>query len=299
MTWKDDLTAHHMRAYIGGLQLPKPTLDEFDHLMQLPNKGKDTAYDPFRALFRTIHDDTDSLVSIIRISLQRIREGTLDEDLMQKRVTFWRSLLHRLNFNLGELDQNLKGFSQFVFESGPEVTQVSEKLAQDTRQTLRTCMELIERSARSLLSEMQIVDSRRSIAEAESVSKLTELAFVFIPLSFVVSLFSMQIHELDDGVPLYQFTLVAIGFVVVAYAVRLSIRSSQLVEYKNKIFLQMRDESNLQYNEAIPTHEFVVWASWTISGQIIKILYAAVWVIGPLVLVLGAVATVLSPIVLL
>jgi Mg2+ and Co2+ transporter CorA len=66
------------------------------------------------------------------------------------------------------------------------------------------------------------VDSRRSITEAECVSKLTELAFVFIPLSFVASLFSMQVHELDGGVPLYQFAPVAISVVVVAYIVRLA-----------------------------------------------------------------------------
>ncbi|KAF1357261.1 hypothetical protein EJ07DRAFT_181443 [Lizonia empirigonia] len=205
----------------------------------------------------------------------------MDEDLMQERVTFWRSLLHRLNFNLGELDQEM-----------------SEKLVLDTRQTLRICMELIDRSGRSLLSDMSIIDSRRSIAEAESVSKLTELAFAFIPLSFVASLFSIQVHELGGGVPLFQSTLGAIDFVVVAYGVRLSIRSSRLIEYKNKIFLQMRGESELHYNEAIPTHKSIVWASSTMDGQIFKIIHAAVWVVGPLVLILGVFAVVLSPIVL-
>lgn len=37
-------------------------------------------------------------------------------------------------------------------------------------------MELVEKSSRPLLAEMQITGNRRGIAEAESVSKLTELA---------------------------------------------------------------------------------------------------------------------------
>ncbi|KAF9691657.1 hypothetical protein EKO04_010436 [Ascochyta lentis] len=301
--WNDaTFVTKHMRAYIESLQIPKPTLDELDHHLSLPSKGKDTLWDPFRALFRAMHDDSHSLVDIIRTSLQRIREGTLDEDLMQKRVTFWRGLLHRLNFNLGELEQNLRAFEQFVYESETNIRRAelpSEKLARETRETLHNCMMLIDRSSHSLLAEMQIVDSRRSIAEAESVSKLTELAFVFIPLSFVASLFSMQVHELDGGVPAYQFALVAIGFVMVAYAVRLSIRSSHLVEYKNRVFVKIRDDSRLQYNESIPTHTFLSWVSLNFGGAILKGAKNFTSVFAPLILIVAIVAGILSPIVLL
>ena len=302
----DTFTAPHMRAYIESLQIPTSTLDEFEYLLQLPAKGKETAYDPFQALFRAIHDDTLSLVDIIRGSLRRIREGTLDEDLMQRRVTFWRSLLHQLNFSLTEFDQRLREFMHFAYDSethplsfDPRTELPSEKLVKDIRQTLRSCMDLIDKSSDSLRAEMQIVDSRRSIAEAESVSKLTELAFVFIPLSFVASLFSMQVHELDGGVPLYQFVLVAIAFVIVAYAVRLSIRSSGIIEYKNKTFNQIRDEAQLQYNEPIPTHTFLAWFGTATAGAVFKITKNFIAVFVPLILVLAVIAAILSPIVLL
>lgn len=195
--------------------------------------------DPVLALFRVIHDDTHSLVNLIRSSLQRIRQDTLDEDLPQKRVTFWRSLLHRLNSKVAELDQGFQSFVDFSqdIETGALNEQqrpslVSTKFSKATKQTLNDCAGLNERSSRSLLAEMQIVDSRQSIAEAESVSKLTELAFVFIPLSFVASLSSMQIHELSEGVPVSSFVLVAISFVCLAYVVRLSTRSSRLIEHR-------------------------------------------------------------------
>jgi hypothetical protein len=160
-------------------------------------------------------------------------------------------------------------------------------------------MELIDRSSRSLLAEMRIVDSRRSIAEAESVSKLTELASVFIPLSFVASLFSMQIHELDGGVPAYTFVIIAIGFVFAAYVVCLSIRSSRLIEQKNRMVQKMRDESHLQHNDQIPTHTFVLWAGRSIGFSMFKSIKETVSFITPFILVLAFLAVILSPIVLL
>jgi hypothetical protein len=292
----------HMRVYIESLQIPRSTLDEFDHFLQAPAKGKESQYDPFHALFRAIHDDSQSLVDIIRISLQQIREGTLNEDLMQKRVTFWRALLHRLNFNLGELEQSLRAFVQFINEPETLTSRAllpSQKLAENTRITLRNCMGLIDRSSHSLLAEMQIVDSRKSITEAESISKLTELAFVFIPLSFVASLFSMQVHELDGGVPLYQFALVAMGFVVVAYVVRLSIRSSHLIDYKNDTVSQIREDIGLQHNDSIPTHKLLGWLGSALGAAVSRNTKNFISIFAPFTLVIAMLAAILSPIVLL
>ncbi|KAL3441392.1 hypothetical protein BJX65DRAFT_313833 [Aspergillus insuetus] len=46
---------------------------------------------------------------------------------------------------------------------------------------------------------LQIMESQRAITEAESVTRLTELAFFFIPLFFAAAVFSMQVRELADG----------------------------------------------------------------------------------------------------
>lgn len=45
----------------------------------------------------------------------------------------------------------------------------------------------------AVMSTMSIVESQKAISEAETVSKLTSLAFFFIPLSFVASFFGMNI----------------------------------------------------------------------------------------------------------
>jgi hypothetical protein len=295
-----------MREYIESLQIPKSTLDEFEYLLQAPTKGKETVHDPFRALFRAIHDDTLSLVGVIQVSLRRIRAGTLQENLMQDRVTFWRNLLHQLNFSLTEFDQQLREFVHFAYDSeahplslDPRTELPSEKLAKDIRQTLRGCMELIDKSFDSLRAEMQILDSRRSIAEAESVSKLTELAFVFIPLSCVASIFSMQVHELDGGVPLYQAVVVAMAFIVVAYAIRLSIRSSSLIEFKDRTLHDIRETAELQYNDPIPTRTFLAYVARVAVRAVSEMIKHLISVWAPLILVLAVIAAIVSPIVLL
>ena len=45
----------------------------------------------------------------------------------------------------------------------------------------------------AVMSTMSIIESQKAIAEAETVSKLTALAFFFIPLSFIASLFGMNL----------------------------------------------------------------------------------------------------------
>ncbi|PSN65955.1 hypothetical protein BS50DRAFT_401893 [Corynespora cassiicola Philippines] len=282
------------------------TLDEFERFMQLPGKGKEKQNDYFGALLRAVHDDTLGLMTIIRVSLRRIREGTLNEDLMQKRVTFWRILLYQLTSSLAEFDQQLQDFAHFAhdldvqtFSSDERSELPSEKIAKSTREMLQGCINLVEKSSDSLRAEMQILDSRRSIAEAESISKLTELAFIFIPLSFVASTFSMQIHELDGGVSLYLFVVVAIAFVIMAYAIRLSIRSSSVLDLKTKTVDRIREDSHLNYNEPIPTHTFLAWIGTAAFSGLQSATKYFIRVLAPFVLVSAIIAAILSPIVLL
>lgn len=52
----------------------------------------------------------------------------------------------------------------------------------------------IETTFQALMSSINIVESERAIREAESISKLTQLAFFFIPLSLVAGVFGMNIN---------------------------------------------------------------------------------------------------------
>ncbi|KAF2684034.1 hypothetical protein K458DRAFT_431647 [Lentithecium fluviatile CBS 122367] len=288
----------HVGIYIESLKIPTSTLEEFAFFLQGMTKGEGISRDPIWVILQTVREDCLALVDIIHVSLRRIRTGTLDEDLMQKRVTFWRELLHQFNSRLSELDERLQEFKLFASNIDLRETSTklsSDELVRDIQQMLRGCVDAISKTSDSLRLEMQIVDSRRSIAEAESISKLTELAFVFVPLSFVASLFSMQVRELEDRVPLYRFVLVALLFVVLAYIMRLGIRSSRVLACKDKVFNQIRNGAHIQPNEPIPTHTFLAW----VGERVVKSPKKLVITFAPPLFMLAVIAAILSPIAML
>jgi hypothetical protein len=86
---------------------------------------------------------------------------------------------------------------------------------------------------------------------------------------------------------------------MVAYAVRLSIRNSRIIDFKNRTFNQIRDEAQLQYNELIPTHTFMKHLSKATAGAIFSFAVKFILTWTPIVLLLAVVAAVLSPIILL
>jgi len=58
---------------------------------------------------------------------------------------------------------------------------------------LKAARSRIETAFQALMSTLSILESQRAIAQAESISKLTQLAFFFIPLSFIATVFGMNV----------------------------------------------------------------------------------------------------------
>lgn len=68
-----------------------------------------------------------------------------------------------------------------------------------------------------LLSMASFEASQRSILESNQISRLTKLAFIFILMTFVASVFGMNVAELARNPPIWVFFLVAIpalGFTI-------------------------------------------------------------------------------------
>jgi hypothetical protein len=112
---------------------------------------------------------------------------------------------------------------------------------------------------------MALLDSRRSIAEAQSVTKLTELAFFFIPLTFAASLFGMQIEQLKDPAPMSTFILLAVLFTAVSYLFRLIIRSQWLRNLRTHYETSIKrhaSEKRVPFRKGqIPASLFLSWIS--------------------------------------
>ncbi|EPE35620.1 Magnesium transport protein CorA, transmembrane region [Glarea lozoyensis ATCC 20868] len=85
------------------------------------------------------------------------------------------------------------------------------------RDWLRERVDLERDELNRQVSNLAIDESRKSIEQAVSVKRLTQLAFFFIPLSFVTSLFGMNVDEFgsDKGIKLWMFFVTSITLTAV------------------------------------------------------------------------------------
>lgn len=120
-------------------------------------------------------------------------EANLTEDaLLMHRDSLAKTLQNLSNFQLDTTDASLPGTlaSQRKAVIGDYETIL--KLANDNLQAFHT----LESRA---ISHRATVDALGVAEKSESVGQLTFLAFLFIPLSFVASLFGMNLHILNSG----------------------------------------------------------------------------------------------------
>ena len=273
---------------------------------------------PMEVLFTVIHGDVISLAEVMRSALEDIREKSASTTVLQveEYVLHWRSILNRYRFELSRLLRRLSDFSRFVHtrvesRSGMDRrpnsdlpadsfdTKSSHDLVEDATREIKETLEEIDRLYNALRAEMSIADSRRSIAEAESVSKLTELAFIFIPLTFAASIFSMQIQQLQSTVPLSYFIVASVILLFLSYSMRLGIRSPKLAEFKRKCYRLAREEAEIPESRPLGTHELLRWAFLQTQPTLQRAIIWAVKVSFPVALVLVVTGALSIPIILL
>ena len=221
-------------------------------------------------LFTVIQNDTANTLWHMDLALQEIGQHTLDETLIQQRLVHWRLLLERFGNELQQLEDSLCRFAEFIGGSGTPYYHIDdgsnrhksqvEKLLESSVSQIKSLRQRTTRSHKSLMANMSIVESKRGIAEAESVTKLTELAFFFIPLTFSASIFSMQVKELDASrISIVAFFTLAIVITTASYALRLLIRSERFVHHRNKVLHDIRQDAALTPGSSIPTTIFLTW----------------------------------------
>lgn len=158
----------------------------------------------------------------------------LDTDL--RALQSWRRRTMSTKQKLNSILRLLK-----FFEGWPNAQEASDSLLQDYQYIERNvsdCGARLESMLPTVTSLVQIVDSRRSFAETANVSRLTVLALVFVPLSFIASLFSMNQDLGPGGHRFWIYFAVAIPVTLVVVllarppwkAIRRGVRSLRKVE---------------------------------------------------------------------
>lgn len=225
----------------------------------------------------TVIGDISDLIVVIEVSLDEIARLSISMTPTQlhEQALHWRSVLSRFQYELRRLPEQLKQYNDFM---NIDDNHWPYLILRD----IQNALEKVNNAYASLRAEMSIMEARRSMEEAESVSKLTELAFIFIPLSFTASLFSMQVDVLhsSEGVPFKYFLITATSLIAFAYATRLIARSKLLLWFTSLCSKDIRQFSNLSEGDPITTRQFVVWC-----------LRRALWDVAVFVIIGGLLAT--------
>lgn len=225
--------------------------------------------DPILALLTVVRIDTKAFLQKLESALDEISQDSLDEYLMSRRLTSWRKLMSHFEIEVPAIELNLRSFCEHIFgldlDQTQKMAQLSGRTSPDTTLPpeiqailddvaidIKRVEKRLDEAYTALRADMQFAESHRSIAETKSVTKLTELAFIFIPLSFTCSLFSMSIRELQHGVPVWTFILTAVIIALVSYAVRLVVASDFIADNSRRALEKFWARRNVQRGQNAP-----------------------------------------------
>ncbi|KFG85934.1 hypothetical protein MANI_114355 [Metarhizium anisopliae] len=247
------------------------TRDTFHQLFEQSGQVKyaDGAFGVLDPLFQIVQQDMLGLLKLLNNVLQSITLEVLDDDIMEERLSIWRQLIARAQLELPEIRRAMEKTFTFLQATDAERADasgqsgVAPKEWQDLFMQIEDLMRKLQAASISLTSNMSLLDSRRSIAEAHSITKLTELAFFFIPLTFAATLFGMQVQPREGRAPLSTFILLGVTLSALSYLVRLALRSTWLRDLRQtssksiKAFAD-RKRQPVQRGD-VPTSLFLKW----------------------------------------
>ena len=205
--------------------------------------------DPLVTVLRLACIDSTDYLDNLSWTLDEITRHSLDESIMIKRLPAWRKILSDLEIELPALGQNLH---EFIEPTHAAFSEVAHMLT-DIDNRIEEVLGRVRNVYAVLRSEMALLDSSRSIAEARTVAKLTELAFAFVPLTFACSIFSMQVTELQNGVPFWAFLITAVAMGMITYVVRLVVQSKALSKLRRDAKMDMMAPGSRAGDQGIAT----------------------------------------------
>ena len=237
-------------------------------------------------LFGIIRKDTSTLLRVLGQILSDMDTDLLDDTKMEDRLALWRQLIKKAEKELTDIKTSTKCFLVYFgithLPDTPSITLDDENIissVSDLFQEIDEMLDRLRRGSAALTSNMGLLDSRRSIDEAHAVTRLTELAFLFIPLSFSASLFGMQIKPFEDSVPVWIFLVVAITVTMFAYFMRLTMRSQWISSVKQSVKLDVRRYAE-QHSLPIQVRSLSMLLLLQWSGSVVKrsSKFASVWI---------------------
>jgi hypothetical protein len=236
---------------------------------------------PFIHLFRIVVSDTLGLLQLLDTVQRDIVQSTASQDAQIDDILVKRTFIAKLLAQLPPLCRELIKSLNDLLEQGngnPSQHKSIDNLASNFENTIQDLKE----ASNAITGTLQFIESHRAILEAESITRLTELAFLFIPLSFAASLFSMQIQPLTSPVPVEHFIAFALSLSISTYALRLLTRSAWVHAQKQKTLTAIRTHSSVPRGAPIPNTAILAWMFARLAPILVLLLIVACILVPPL-----------------
>ena len=222
---------------------------------------------PLGSLFQIIVHDTFKILQSIDLALTAMDDQMLDDMYVQSEIDRWRRLLHEIDTELRTMESSIPEFADFVLltqkrdshTAAAKGSRTFHELLGRFKKQVTQVQGRTESTQRSLMATMSLIGSKRGISEAESITKLTEWAFFFLPLTFTSTLFSMQVKELDGSTSVRFFLAVASAVTICSYGLRLVIRSSRFLSLWRWCAEEIRAEQWIRRSSPIATSAVLRW----------------------------------------
>ncbi|KAJ9296461.1 hypothetical protein DTO271G3_5159 [Paecilomyces variotii] len=184
------------------------------------HSSNSTPNDPLEILNALICRDSLNLFRVINGTLDRIQSSLSDSHLTETQLCHWHEFIKRCEANTPTLRATLSSLSRrhqdITVEPPPRSTIRLFKEALEA--TAATSARLQEVSA-SLVSNINLLETRHNIAKKKSISRLSELAFFFLPIIVSASIFGMRVRELNHP-PIWAFFTLSIILMLLSYGLR-------------------------------------------------------------------------------
>ncbi|KAH0559275.1 hypothetical protein GP486_004213 [Trichoglossum hirsutum] len=153
-----------------------------------------------RIILQFIRDDYLAVLSNIRDTLEFIDFAMSNDNLLHDCVPGWRVLFGKLRMGFSHSERSISDLMKVIRHHGTlEIEQEpghaldAEEAFCSLNKEVQAVRTRAESTFQALMSTMSIVESQKAIVQQETVSKLTSLAFFFIPLTLSASVFGMNI----------------------------------------------------------------------------------------------------------
>lgn len=143
-----------------------------------------------------------------------------------EQLRFNASLLGRIESFLAEDKYVIeeRGVSSWPKPSDSELEErilvIQSSLLKDYNFLIGRCAQLAakcEAGSEILVSAAQLLEAQKGINQAKQVHDLTKLAFIFIPLSFVASIFGMNVSAFKDDPPIWIYFVIALPLTMLSW----------------------------------------------------------------------------------